>query len=66
MLSVIRVLGPHRAETLDGIDWRADVGEQELLDARADRTHGKVALGMLLDLHHAREVAGEFDGTAST
>jgi hypothetical protein len=58
-----RGLGAHRVDGDLRVLDRADVGEQNALEARADRPHRLVGVLRLLDLDHARHVH-ELEGAA--
>jgi hypothetical protein len=51
-----RRLRAHRTHALAHVVHRARVGEQHVLDARADGAHREIGARLLLDLHHRRHV----------
>ena len=58
-----RRLGAHRVDGRLGVLDRADIGEQDALEARADRAHRLVRVLRLLDLDHAAQ-SRDLEGTA--
>ena len=59
-----RRLGPHGPHALADVLHRSHVGEQEVLDAGADRARGQVRPRVLLDLHHPGHVVEQVDRAA--
>jgi hypothetical protein len=54
-------LGAGRAHAFPRVGHRAHVGEEEVLDAGAERAHGEVRARLLLDLRHAGHVGKQVD-----